>query len=258
VELKNRFVFQPACFFVLNAFSQAFSSAPNVSKNEENVPNESNKVKLKKTISATVDNVAKLLAKHHKARLIKRLLDKPEYAFTSDYVSSFTPSWEKYLAEFRGKENIKLLEIGSYEGRSGIWFLENILTHPISSITCVDVFCQEWEQLFDHNIKISGFSDKITKLKGRSECILLTLKEKSFDIIYVDGSHLAPNVLMDAVASWLLLKVGGLMILDDYEWEPAKSPENRPKIGIDLFLRVFQNNLEVLHKEYQVIIRKSV
>jgi len=48
------------------------------------------------------------------------------------------------------------------------------------------------------------------------------------------------------------------MILDDYEWEPAKSPENRPKIAIDLFLRVFQNHLEILHREYQVIIRKSV
>ena len=216
-----------------------------------------NKVKLKKAISTTVNNVATLLAKHRKARLIKRLLDKSEFAFTSDYVSSFTPSWEKYLEEFRKRENVKLLEIGSFEGRSSIWFLENILTPPTSSITCVDVFCQEWELLFDHNIKISGFSDKVPKIKGRSECILLTLKEKSFDIIYVDGSHLAPSVLMDAVSSWLLLKVGGIMILDDYEWGSDKSPENRPKIGIDLFLRVFQNHLEVLHKEYQVIIRKS-
>lgn len=215
-----------------------------------------NKVKLKKAISTTANNVAKLLAKHRKARLIKRLLDKSEFAFTSDYVSNFTPSWEKYLEEFRKRENVKLLEIGCFEGRSSIWFLENILTHPTSSMICVDVF-SGWELLFDHNMKISGFSNKVTKVKGRSECILLTLKEKSFDIIYVDGCHLAPNVLMDAVSSWLLLKSGGIMILDDYEWEPEKPPENRPKIGIDLFLRVFQNHLEVLHKEYQVIIRKS-
>ena len=217
-----------------------------------------NKVKLNKAISATANNVAKLLSNYRKARLVKRLLDKSEVAFTTDYVSSFTPSWEKYLEEFRKKENLKLLDIGSFEGRSGIWFLENILTHPTSSITCVDIFYKEPELLFDHNIKISGFSDKVTKIKGRSECILLTLKKKSFDIIYIDGCHIAPNVLMDAVSSWLLLKVGGIMILDDYEWKPAKSPENSPKIAIDLFLRVFQNHLEVLHKEYQVIIRKSV
>ncbi len=215
-------------------------------------------MKLKKAIAAPVNKLAAHLANHRKARFTKRLLDKSEYVFTSDYVSYFTPIWKKYFQDFSEKENVKLLEIGCFEGRSGIWFLENILAQPTSSITCVDVFTEEWESLFDHNIKISGFSDKVTKIKGRSECILLTLKEESFDIIYVDGCHLAANVLMDAVSSWLLLKAGGIMILDDYEWEPDRVPEKRPKIAIDLFLKVFQKHIEVLHKEYQVIIRKSI
>jgi predicted O-methyltransferase YrrM len=203
------------------------------------------------------DSIRRLAAKCREDRLRKLLRDKTEYVFTTDYVSSMTPIWRQYIEEFRGKENVSLLEIGSFEGRSCIWFLENILTHPTSSITCVDTFFRSWELIFDHNIRLSGLHDKVTKIKGASEAILPTLREKSFDIIYVDGSHEAVNVLMDAVASWLLLKPGGIMIFDDYEWEPDKLPEHRPKMAVDLFLKVFQNHIGVLHKGYQIIISKS-
>jgi hypothetical protein len=62
---------------------------------------------------------------------------------------------------------------------------------------------------------------------------------------------------MDAVASWVLLKEGGIMIFDDYEWEPDKPPEERPQIAIDIFLRGFRHQVELLHKGYQVIVRKK-
>ncbi len=180
----------------------------------------------------------------------------PGYAFSADYVSSLAPTWEKHLGEFTAKSDVRMLEIGSFEGRSAIWFLENILTHPTSSITCVDIFSRGRGKLFDHNIKVSGHSDKVFKLKGRSENILPSMKEESFDIVYIDGDHHASNVLMDAVSSWFLLKNGGVMIFDDYEWEPEKPPEERPQMAIDIFLRAFQRRLELLHKGYQVIIRK--
>jgi hypothetical protein len=40
-----------------------------------------------------------------------------------------------------------------------------------------------------------------------------------FDFIYIDGSHLRGDVLTDAVLSWQLLGRGGVMVLDDYEWD---------------------------------------
>ncbi|MGH7791972.1 MAG: class I SAM-dependent methyltransferase, partial [Thermodesulfobacteriota bacterium] len=157
------------------------------------------------------------------ALLAKRLAGNLEYSFTTDYVSCLTSIWEQHLAGFKGKDNIRFLEIGSFEGRSTIWFLENILTHPTSSITCVDNFSRQGgEPRFDHNIKVSGFSNKVTKIKGRSEDVLRTLNENTFDIIYIDGNHYALNVLMDTVLSWLLLKPGGIIIFDDYEWEPER------------------------------------
>lgn len=40
-----------------------------------------------------------------------------------------------------------------------------------------------------------------------------------FDLAYIDGSHLRLDVLSDAVMCWALLREGGLMVLDDYEWD---------------------------------------
>ncbi len=207
-------------------------------------------------IKRTAGRIGRLTAKYREDPA-ERLRDNQRYVFTADYVSPRTQLWMKYAEGFKGKENVTLLEIGSFEGRSCIWFLENILTHPTSSITCVDVFSGNWEYLFDHNIRISGLRDKVKKMKGTSGSVLPNLREDSFDIIYVDGSHEAANVLMDAVAGWLLLKPGGIMIFDDYEWEPEKPPERRPKIAVDLFLKVVRNRMGVLHKGYQVIICKS-
>ncbi len=208
----------------------------------------------------TLTSIRRLAARCRREPSVKLLRDKTGYVFTDDYVSRRIDLWNKYAEGFKGKDNVTMLEIGSFEGRSCIWFLENILTHPTSSITCVDIFSEKknYEQLFDHNVGVSGLGDKVRKLKGTSESILPNLGECTFDIIYVDGSHDAANVLMDAVSGWVLLKPGGIMIFDDYEWEPDKLPEHRPQPAIDLFLKVFRNRLEVLHKGYQVIINKPV
>jgi len=192
-------------------------------------------------------------------RLKRRAEEKQEFIYSEDYFSKHIPILKHHLREFIGKENIRLLEIGSFEGRSAVWFLQNVLTHPESAFVCIDPFWNlKHEIAFFHNLKLSGASDKATPMKGLSEEILPTLKEKSFDIIYIDGSHMAMNVLMDAVSSWLLLKPGGVIIFDDYRWEPAKPEIERPKMAIDLFLNAFQSQLEILHHDYQVIVKKSL
>jgi predicted O-methyltransferase YrrM len=179
-------------------------------------------------------------------------------SFSTDWVSRPAPLWTRYLGELRGLENVHLLEIGSSEGRSAIWFLDNVLTHPTSSITCVDVFsARVKETRFDHNTKLSGFSNKVTKIKGRSQEVLKLLREGSYDVIYIDGSHRAADVHVDALLSWALLKPGGIIIFDDYAWKPEKPPEARPQMGIDAFLNDFRFQVEILHKGYQVIVRRK-
>jgi predicted O-methyltransferase YrrM len=191
------------------------------------------------------------------ARVVRALGKTSTYSFTSDYVTHVAAHWTKYLAPFSGKPDVHFLEIGSFEGRSAVWMFENVLTDPTSTLTCVDPFWDPATEVrFDHNLRIGGCETRVRKLKGRSEQLLPHLAGAQFQTVYVDGSHHALNVLMDAVASWRLLVEGGLLIFDDYEWEPQRAPEERPQLAIDLFLTTCRHEVELLHKGYQVIVRK--
>src|SRR5262245_36678052 len=62
------------------------------------------------------------------------------YTFTVNTFTDKIPAWTKLLNEFKGKPDISYLEIGAFEGRSALWVLENILTHPTSTLTIIDFF----------------------------------------------------------------------------------------------------------------------
>ncbi len=179
------------------------------------------------------------------------------YNFSADWVSSRISTWEKVLAEFKGKPNVRYLEIGVYEGRSMIWMLENILTHPTSRATGIDIFtCPDLKKIFLSNLKISGYAYKVKTITGNSQIELKYLPPNSFDFIYIDGSHYAKNVLADIVLSWPLLKNNGLLILDDYGLGGGLPLERRPQIAIDAFVAAYRNEINIIHHDYQVIVRK--
>ncbi len=182
---------------------------------------------------------------------------KKEYNFSDDYFTHHVPNWEEILGHLKGKPNIHYLEIGVWEGRSFIWMLENILTHPTAKATCIDIFPGQVKEVFLANLKMGGFLEQVTVITGTSQIMLRDLPVNSFDIIYIDGSHAAKDVLIDAVYSWQLLKTGGIMIFDDYKWRRNLPAESRPKIAIDSFIAVFSGYVEVIHKDLQVILKKT-
>ncbi len=185
------------------------------------------------------------------------------YIFTSDWFSTNIPLWKKLLQNYKDKPNLKFLEIGSYEGRSAVWLMENILTQEDCTLTCIDTFegsaehteeqKKNIEEKFIHNTK--NFKNKIIKVKGKSQERLRQLDPRitKFDCIYIDGDHLAPSVLEDIILAFPLLKKNGLLILDDYGID--KKLES-PKIAINAFLHIYQNNIELLYKGWQVAIKK--
>ena len=63
-----------------------------------------------------------------------------KYNFSTDWFTYKIPEWNKLLRPFKGKPDIHYLEIGVFEGRSAVWMLENILTHPSSKLTGIDIF----------------------------------------------------------------------------------------------------------------------
>ncbi|MBW4494065.1 MAG: class I SAM-dependent methyltransferase [Oscillatoria princeps RMCB-10] len=192
------------------------------------------------------------------------------YQFTQDWFSWNIPILQVYLGRFAHRPDLQFLEIGSWEGRSTCWLLENILTHESGKITCIDTFegsvehkhfeagyLNSIEERFDFNIAIAGAREKVTKIVGMSQEVMRALPLNCYDTIYIDGSHLPSDVLADAVLSWGLLKVGGLMIFDDYDFEFINSPDLNTKIGIDAFLTAFKRKIKILHVGGQVILEKT-
>ena len=198
----------------------------------------------------------------------KTVIVTPEnnYIFTVDWFSYNIPIWTHYLNELKNKPNLRFLEIGSFQGRSTVWLLENILTSDSSAITCIDTFegsiehtlhfQNDIKNLFDifyHNI--SKFKNKVNIIKNKSQDALKKINEQ-YDFIYVDGDHKASSVIEDAILSFSLLKKGGIMIFDDYLWFQMKKFIDNPKVAIDAFLEIYADKITILYKNHQVIIEK--
>jgi predicted O-methyltransferase YrrM len=186
-----------------------------------------------------------------------------KYDFTEDSTfHSFVrmiPTLEKILLPFKGKPAIHYLEIGVNQGRSALWVLENILTHPSARLTGIDIFPEgtDFKKRYLANLKLSGCEHKATTIEGFSQVELRKLPLNTVDIIYVDGDHTASGVLADAALSFQLLKPGGILIFDDYLWYEERLPEElRPQMAIDSFITSYRNVLEVVYHGYQVFIKK--
>jgi predicted O-methyltransferase YrrM len=183
------------------------------------------------------------------------------YTFTEDWFSH-DGLW--VLNDLDINKELHFLEIGTFEGKSTIWFLENILQNKKSTITCVDPWLDyslgedslnsygletsPWKleetktkERFLQNILESGDSDKVKIIQDLSNHAIpqLICQNKKYDLIFIDGNHVAPYVLMDAVMSWSLLNVGGYMMFDDYVWGMDSKVTLRPKNSIDAFGEIF-------------------
>ena len=193
------------------------------------------------------------------------------YAFTRDWFSIYIPVWKRILDQEKPR---KILEIGSFEGRSACHIIEygSAVADGEVSLTCVDTWegsiehrqggpaeaaMSDVERRFDHNTRIA--LEKAVKpvalrtLKQKSQHALAGLitagAGESFDLSYIDGSHEAPDVLADATMAFPLLRVGGTMIFDDYLWSmdrPGSQDVLRmPKPAIDAFMNLYQRKMVV-------------
>jgi predicted O-methyltransferase YrrM len=200
------------------------------------------------------------------------------YIFTEDW---FNDDGLFILNEIDTTKELHILEIGSFEGKSTIWFLDNMLQNKNSTITCVDPWMSysqdhdsinsyskeknEWDlierktkEIFLHNIVESTNSSKVIIRQGFSDKVLPSLitEQKIYDIIFIDGNHTAPYVMMDTIMSWGLLKNGGIIIFDDYSWNLDKPTTLRPKESVDYFMLTFSDYLTELYSDYRKIVKK--
>ncbi len=112
------------------------------------------------------------------------------------------------------------------------------------------------ERAFDRHIQ--PWKDRVTKKKMTSLRYLADLgSSEKFDLIYVDGSHHGDDVILDVVLCFEHLKVGGVMILDDYLWRYYPRSAEEPARAINSFLRLCEGRHKLLMAYRQVAIVKT-
>lgn len=187
-------------------------------------------------------------------------------AYTIDWFSQNIEALTQVLAKFKGRPNVRALEIGCFEGRGTLWLLDNILTGQGSWIHCIDTFTGSAEhehfgigfadtfQRFTENVPVNR---RTLDHQESSEALRRLCKE--FDIAYIDGSHTAPDVLSDLVLTWPLIKKGGIMFMDDFLWPGTDQVEqHRPRIAIEAFLSIFTEQLKIVYQGYSVAVEKLI
>lgn len=163
------------------------------------------------------------------------------------------------------KKKLKILEIGSFEGLSSLYFLYYF---PNSKLTCVDLWKNNKqdkdykffnvEKTFDNNTK--KFKKKLKKFKCTSDTFFkenLEYLENKFDIIYVDGNHNYQFVFRDLINSFRAIKVGGIIIVDDFlNYSFFKNSNKNPISATVVFLNIFYEKLKIIKITNQIFIQK--
>ena len=175
--------------------------------------------------------------------------------FTQDWFTNNIPNFQLCM-EVIGDQRKEFLEIGSYEGRSTCWLMQNGLQKE-GNIVCVDPYegMPDIEKRFWDNVREANTNKQIVSLfAAKSNRVLaeLTIQKQKYDFIYIDGDHAPEIALTDACMAWNLLRSGGVMLFDDYEY-----PQEPTKRGIDAFLSAFEGQFDMVLKNYQLAVRKK-
>jgi predicted O-methyltransferase YrrM len=163
----------------------------------------------------------------------------------------------------KSKEN-KILEIGCFEGLSSVFFADNFIDNPKSSLTCVDPFLNiinndhlrfllnNEEMNFDYNMSVCKNSDKITIHKITSDSFFEN-NNNTFTFIYIDGCHDPVDFIQrDMENAFNILEKNGIMWMDDYGGGDGIKIKNT----MNTFLEKYKGQYELIHSGYQLAIKK--
>jgi len=214
------------------------------------------------------------LSPHPNARLTQPTMSTFQFTPTQDWFSGHRDEWRSYFSLI-DNPNPRALEIGTWEGRSAVFLLQEFCTSTDKrgGLTIIDHF--DLMQTGDgqarfakvkHNLALAGGSYRIVdefSVPGLMRLLEEEMRASNpgFDWVYIDGSHRADDTFLDAEMSWRLSRKGAVVVFDDYRWdkEPEDSIEH-PKRGIDAFLQLHTGEYEILCKpeDYQMVVRKTL
>ncbi len=190
------------------------------------------------------------------------------------YTHNWNQEFIKNTKDFLKKIDL-FLEIGSFEGLTSNYVVENILSEN-GKLICVDpltdvylndnltdvdiaknnsdfIYFRDQYSRFHNNVREyldSGKIHLIRELSTNAFPDLIKHYKGKFDFIYIDGDHRPDGVYLDAINSFKLCKKNGHILFDDYRW-------NDTGVGIDKFLNEYVDKYTLILKEYQVLIQKK-
>jgi predicted O-methyltransferase YrrM len=177
----------------------------------------------------------------------------------TNYFAPYEPAWRNLLfqrAKWDPQTPHTVVEVGSYEGSSAYWMMTELLRAPESRLYCIDPWHGEGGEdrlaRFKANIGELPNANQVTAIRDWSHNAMRRLIAEGVkaDLLYIDGGHEAPTVLRDLVTGFDLVRVGGLLICDDYLWaDPRWGGENvlgRPKIAIDAVTTIYADKLKII------------
>ena len=203
-------------------------------------------------------------------KFFKKYLSLNENNLNFKKKGKYTQDWFSYNIKYISRviykydlqnKNLNILEIGSYEGLSTVFFLSLLKN---SKITCIDPF-EDFEENKDKDFNLvlenflfntKEYKNRVELFKGISDDFFKNNSNEEFDLIYIDGSHHSENVFKDAKNSFNRLKKRGIIIFDDFLWNYYQDPNLNPIGGIKKFLSENFFKVKILSLSYQIIIMK--
>ena len=201
--------------------------------------------------------------KNYKDRKIQFEDDIKEKSFSNKWFLNNFDIFSFFLPQDKNSKFV-YLEVGCFEGLSSffvlseykavdatlldIWDMPNpnskTLSHNFNSI----------EDTFDNNLSRFNF----TKIKDDSVVAMRKLfkQNKSFDFIYIDGSHNGEDILSDAIEAFKILKKEGLIFFDDF-LQHDKNRALQSYEGIEKFLTLYSNYLKIEYFQNNLVVRKK-
>jgi|688.fasta_scaffold144407_2 predicted O-methyltransferase YrrM len=198
-----------------------------------------------------------------------------KYTFTQDWFSHNVAHLENAIKnEFPSKSNIELLELGTFEGLSTVWFVERIpqiLKNCLINITSVDDFRKDIKPLNGinmtnihqnalKNIKLANTINSPNKISFVQNSTNNFFRSNSleFDIVYIDGDHSSRQTIFDAMNAFEVLRSDGIIIFDDYLGGNGDyaNLDVSPKFAIDTFVLLYSKQIKIIFQGYQLIVKK--